>query len=129
MFWTTVSPSAATRPEAVPVRPSPVAALSVYATHPMSYYGGGEVSADFVGLARRRRQAESPGVFQVYLSGCSGNVTAGKYNDGSPGIRPALAERLYRGMLGAWEATERRLRQVSAAGRLAQWLGADPAEK
>ncbi len=36
----------------------PVAALNVYATHPMSYYGQGGVTADFVGLARRRRQAD-----------------------------------------------------------------------
>src|SRR5690349_13541597 len=36
----------------------PVAALSCYATHPMSHYGKGEVSADFVGLARKRRQAD-----------------------------------------------------------------------
>jgi hypothetical protein len=85
----------------------PVAALSCYATHPMSYYGKGGVSADFVGLARKRRQADDPAVFQVYASGCSGNVTAGKYNDGSPDNRPALAERIYKGMAAAWKATER----------------------
>ncbi|MFN0128734.1 MAG: hypothetical protein ACKV19_18850, partial [Verrucomicrobiales bacterium] len=45
----------------------PVAALSTYAVHPMSYYGQGEVSADFPGLARRRRQSEIPGVHQVYF--------------------------------------------------------------
>ena len=28
----------------------PLLALHAYATHPMSYYGQGEVSADFVGL-------------------------------------------------------------------------------
>ncbi len=32
----------------------PVLALHAYATHPMSYYGQGEVSSDFVGLARDR---------------------------------------------------------------------------
>jgi hypothetical protein len=84
-----------------------VLALSGYATHPMSYYGRGGVSADFVGQARRRRQDELPGVFQVYATGCSGNVTAGKYNDGSPANRPVLAERLRRAMVAAWEATER----------------------
>src|SRR5207248_2521002 len=63
---------------------APLLGLSAYATHPMSYYGKGGVSADFVGMARRRRQADTPGVFQMYASGCSGNVTAGKYNDGSP---------------------------------------------
>ena len=27
-----------------------------YATHPMSHYGDGRVTSDFVGLARKRRQ-------------------------------------------------------------------------
>ncbi|MDB5348819.1 MAG: hypothetical protein JWN86_66 [Planctomycetota bacterium] len=85
----------------------PVAAMSVYATHPMSYYGRGEVSADFIGLARRRRQAEELSIFQIYMSGCSGNVTAGKYNNGAPENRPVLADRIYRGMVDAWEATRR----------------------
>jgi hypothetical protein len=86
----------------------PVAVLSCYATHPMSYYGKGGVSADFVGLARKRRQADDPALFQVYATGCSGNVTAGKYNDGSADNRPALADRLYRAMAAAWKATRRR---------------------
>jgi hypothetical protein len=85
----------------------PVAALSCYATHPMSYYGKGGVSSDFVGLARKRRQADDPQVFQIYTSGCSGNVTAGKYNDGSPANRPVLAERIYRAMAEAWKNTRR----------------------
>jgi hypothetical protein len=85
-----------------------VAALSFYATHPMSYYGRGGISADFVGMARKRRQADEPGVFQLYLSGCSGNVTAGKYNDGSPENRPVLANRIYQAMAAAWRATRRR---------------------
>jgi hypothetical protein len=86
----------------------PVLALSAYATHPMSYYGRGGVSSDFVGLARKRRQTEEPGVFQIYVSGCSGNVTAGKYNDGSPENRAILADRIYRAMAEAWKATKRR---------------------
>src|SRR5262249_28069414 len=75
--------------------------------HPMSHYGQGRVSSDFVGLARKRRQADDPKVAQVYLSGCSGNVTAGKYNDGAPENRPVLAERVYRAMNEAWKATRR----------------------
>jgi hypothetical protein len=86
---------------------TPLVALSAYATHPMSYYGRGGVSADFVGMARRRRQADTPGVPQLYVSGCGGNVTAGKYNDGSPDNRPALADRIYQGMKAAWSATKR----------------------
>ena len=34
----------------------------------MSFYGRGEVSADFVGLARRLRQREQPDVFQIYVT-------------------------------------------------------------
>jgi hypothetical protein len=87
---------------------TPVCALHHYAVHPMSYWGSGYVSADFPGLARKRRQADDPKVHQVYVSGCSGNVTAGKYNDGSKENRPILADRLYRAMAAAWKATERR---------------------
>lgn len=85
----------------------PLAALSFYATHPMSYYGQGAVSSDFVGLARSRRQAELPNVPQIYLSGCGGNVTAGKFNDGSEANRPILASRIQSAMQAAWDATER----------------------
>lgn len=85
----------------------PVAALSAYATHPMSYYGGGEVSADFVGMARERRRRDDTSVHQMYVSGCSGDVTAGKYNDASRANRAVLADRLYKGMRAAWKATKR----------------------
>jgi hypothetical protein len=87
---------------------TPVAALSVYAVHPMSYYRTGEVSADFPGLARAKRQEEMPAVFQIYASGCSGNIAAGKYNDGTRANRPVLAERLHAGLRAAWEATARK---------------------
>lgn len=82
-----------------------LAVLSSYATHPMSYYGQGGVSADFVGLARRRRQLETPGTMQIYASGCSGDITAGKYNDGSPHSRGVLTDRLYQAMVRASEKT------------------------
>ncbi|MFG0334270.1 MAG: hypothetical protein ACF8TS_12970, partial [Maioricimonas sp. JB049] len=85
----------------------PLLALHAYATHPMSYYGRGGVSWDFVGIARDRRQRDDLDVFQIYVSGCSGDVTAGKYNDGSPAMRPLLADRLYRAMAEAWQQTER----------------------
>src|SRR5262249_33802575 len=77
--------------------------LNCYATHPMSYYGRGGVWADFVGLARKRRQADLPKVFQLYASGCSGNVTAGKYNDGDVRNRPVLADRIYKAMAASWK--------------------------
>ena len=84
-----------------------VVALSVYATHPMSYYGTGVVTADFPGLARKRRINDDPSIMQIYASGCSGNITAGKYNDGSVANRAVLAERIYQGMVDAWKATKK----------------------
>jgi hypothetical protein len=86
---------------------TPLAAVSAYAVHPMSYYGQGEVSADFPGLARRQRQQELPDVKQIYVTGCAGNVTAGKYNTGATTNRVALAERLRHAMAQAWSATRR----------------------
>jgi hypothetical protein len=85
----------------------PLCAVSFYAVHPMSYYGQGEVSADFPGLARRQRQANLPAVKQLYASGCSGNVTAGKYNNGAREQRAVLANRLHAAMTAAWESTVR----------------------
>ncbi len=86
---------------------TPLCGLSAYATHPMSYYGRGGVTADFVGMARKRRQADTPGAMQMYASGCSGNVTAGKYNDGDPANRAVLADRIFAGMAAAWKATKK----------------------
>lgn len=83
----------------------PVAALHCYSTHPMSYYGQGNVSADFVGIARRRMQSDVPDVFQVYLSGASGDTMAGRYNDGDPANRPVLASRMHGAMARAWKAS------------------------
>lgn len=83
------------------------AALSSYACHPMSYYGTGRVSGDFVNAARDRRQSDDPSVFQIYANGCCGDVTAGRYNNGSSASRVALTERLYQGVLAASQATER----------------------
>ncbi|MGC1276262.1 MAG: hypothetical protein WBC44_21370, partial [Planctomycetaceae bacterium] len=38
---------------------SPIAVLTYYACHPQSYYGKGDVTCDFVGLARNARQRET----------------------------------------------------------------------
>jgi len=73
----------------------PVVACHYYATHPMSYYGDGRVCSEFVGLARKRRQAEEPHTTQIYFTGCSGNIAAGKYNDGTPEARRRLTDRMY----------------------------------
>ncbi len=86
---------------------TPVAVLTYYATHPMSHYGQGDVSADFVGLARAQREAEVPGALHVHFTGASGNITAGKYNDGSEKMRPILTQRLADAMERAWQSVEK----------------------
>jgi hypothetical protein len=85
----------------------PVAALTYYATHPQSYYGQGAVNWDFVGMAREHREKALPGVPHIHFDGAGGNVAAGKYNDGSPANRPALAERLAAGMKLAWDSQKK----------------------
>ena len=85
----------------------PLAILTYYATHPQSYYGKGGVSCDFPGLARGLREKELPGVAHIHFNGAGGNVTAGKYNDGSPENRPALAQRLAKGMKEAFASVKR----------------------
>lgn len=82
----------------------PVAVLTYYATHPMSYYGKGGVSADTVGMARAMREAALGGAPHIHFNGAAGNLAAGKYNDGSPEMRPVLARRLAEGMEAAWKA-------------------------
>lgn len=86
---------------------TPLAALHYYATHPMSYYGDGRVSADFCGLARQKLQDENPKVFQIYFTGCAGNVTAGKYNDGAHENRALLRDRMYAGMKTSLGSTKK----------------------
>lgn len=83
-----------------------LARLYFYATHPMSYYGDGRVSADFVGLARASRDADEPEVFHAYFTGCAGDVTAGKYNDGARSNRAVLADRLAAAMAEADASAE-----------------------
>ena len=67
--------------------------MHYYATHPQTFCCDGRASSDFVGLAREAVEREE-GVPQIYFTGCSGNVTAGKYSDGSPKAMTNLAERL-----------------------------------
>jgi hypothetical protein len=115
----------------------PVAALHYYATHPMSYYGDGRVSSDFCGLARQKRQGDDPRVFQVYFTGCAGNVTAGKYNDGARENRPVLRDRVYAAMKASWEATARhkldgwawRVEPVKMPPRAEKAFGAEESRK
>jgi len=85
----------------------PLAVLTYYATHPQSYYRQGDVSADFVGLARDRRDAALPSVMNIHFNGAGGNIAAGKYNDGSKENRPVLADRLAAGLAHSFDAIER----------------------
>lgn len=80
---------------------TPLARLYYYTTHPMSYYGDGRVSADFVGIARQYRERDEQDVLHVYFTGAAGNVTAGKYNDGAKSNRVILAGRVYTAMRAA----------------------------
>ncbi len=82
----------------------PLVRLHFYATHPQSFYGDHRVSADVPGIVRERLENEED-VFQIYLTGCAGDVTFGKYNNGSREARDALASRLYDGIKRAIEST------------------------
>lgn len=88
-------------------RDTKIVACHFYATHPMSYYGDGQVSSDFCGLARRRRQQDEPGCTHLYFTGCAGNIAAGKYNDGTPEARVRLTRRIYEGIVASEAALRR----------------------
>jgi hypothetical protein len=115
----------------------PLAALHYYATHPMSYYGDGRVSADFCGLARQKLQDETPRVFQAYFTGCAGNVTAGKYNDGSKENRPILRDRMFAAMKESMASAKRvpvdgwewRIEQVKLPPRTEASFGAEASRR
>lgn len=85
----------------------PICCLTYYACHPQSYYGKGDVTAEFVGLARAQREKALADLPHIHFNGAGGNVAAGKYNDGSPEMRPVLTDRLVAGMKAAWEARQR----------------------
>lgn len=79
----------------------PLCVISSYATHPQSYYRTGKANPDFPGMARNAFQSEI-GVPVIHFNGAAGNVTAGKYNDGSPDNREVLAGRMLDGFRAAW---------------------------
>ncbi len=82
----------------------PLVRLHYYASHPQSFYHDPRVTYDFPGMAREALE-QKEGVFQVYFTGCAGDVLVGKYNDGTPAIRDEFAQRLLAGMAGAIDAT------------------------
>lgn len=85
----------------------PLVALSYYATHPQSHFGKGDVTSEFVGLARAEHEKTLGGLTLVHFNGAGGNVAAGKYNDGTPEMRVVLTERMSDAMRRAWESTEK----------------------
>jgi hypothetical protein len=84
-----------------------LAALHYYAVHPTSYDNDRMVTSEFTGLACEQRNADEPESLHVYFTGCAGNVTAGKYNDGAIGNRPVLTGRIYRGIVESEKETVR----------------------
>jgi len=82
----------------------PLVRMHYYAVHPQSFYGDPRAGYDFPGIAREALQ-EKEGVFQMYFTGCAGDVTAGKYNDGTPEARDRLTARLLAGMEASVAAT------------------------
>lgn len=80
-----------------------LARLYYYATHPQTFCCDGHVSGDFVGDAREAVE-KSEGIPQIYFTGCAGDVTVGKYNDGST-ARCGLTQRMEEGMRASIAAT------------------------
>ena len=78
--------------------------LHYYATHPQSFYGDPRACSDVPGFAREKLQRKE-GVFQIYFTGCAGDVAMGKYNDRTKRARSELTERLYASMEASVAAT------------------------
>ncbi len=89
----------------------PIAQLHYYAMHPQSFYGDARISWDVPGLARQRLEQET-GVFQVYFTGCGGNIGMGKYNDATRAAREQLTDRMFDAM--------RRSARVAAGGEVTE---------
>jgi hypothetical protein len=83
----------------------PLVRLHYYATHPQTKFSDNRGTSDFPGMARERLQRKE-GVFQIYFTGCGGDITVGKYNDGSKKCREQLANRLFAGMEASIAATK-----------------------
>ena len=93
---------------------TPLVRMHYYATHPQSFYGDPRACSDVPGFARERLEKKE-NVFQVYFTGCAGDVAMGKYNDRSRRARDELTDRLYSGMEASVAST-----RLMAADRL-QW--------
>jgi hypothetical protein len=82
----------------------PIVRLHYYAVHPQTCNGDGRAWSDAPGYARERLEADD-GAFQIYFTGCAGDVGMGKYNDATELARQQLTNRLYAGMAASIAAT------------------------
>ena len=77
-----------------------IVALHFYASHPMAAYRRKMVSTDVPGRALRHvTENDDSVVSNLYFTGCSGDVTFGKYNPGGADGIELLGKRLGNGML------------------------------
>jgi hypothetical protein len=83
----------------------PLVRLHYYATHPQTWCCDGHVSGDVINIARAELEREE-NMAHIYFTGCSGDVTVGKYNDGTEEAKTSLAERLAQGMRASVHNTE-----------------------
>lgn len=82
----------------------PLVRLHYYATHPQTFCCDGRVSGDFVNQSREALENKEK-VPQIYFTGAAGDVTVGKYNDGSVAARDGLAQRLQAGLEASIQST------------------------
>ena len=105
--------------------------LHYYAIHPTSYDRTGIVTPDFPGIARDRLIAEE-GTPHVYFTGCAGNITAAKYNDGEADNRAFFTGKIYEAMrsseVAARDASARPLGWRAVAVRLPARVGPSESE-
>jgi hypothetical protein len=82
--------------------PKLLASMNYYATHPQSAHGRGIISADTIGEALRRTEERFPSAEHLYFTGCSGNITLGKYSSTRPEKNISLfGSRLGKGIVNA----------------------------
>ena len=67
----------------------PVAVLTYYATHPQSYYGKGDVTAEFIGLARAEPGSTAEDLLRQF-SGAADQLALGR-SIRSPHMRSTCA--------------------------------------
>lgn len=84
-----------------------IAILTTDACHPQSYCRLGIPCPDFPGIARCMHGQSLPESLLVHFDGAGGNITAGKYYDGSFGNRLVLTNRPVDGLRQALLATIR----------------------